>query len=298
MREHSPSDLAAQATSLRADRGLYAAAVGLAVVWWAVALAIRARDLIPVWHDQQTTFTQLVHHLATPYDTVGFVNVPWAALLLVPFGLIPLELSTLIQTILYFLCLTVLVKRIGGTRRHILLALTSFVALDATLELNVDWLIALGILLPVVWSGPFLIVKPQVALGIYAGAHLRQLVLAALVVGVVLALSVLLWGWWPPQMLASIARNSLNRPYNLAPVALMPALLSYAIGLAIGIRAVQKRDAVLGVYAWLFFVPYITLYSLLIPYAFACVRWPRVALIIHIATWVFYGGVLLLGLLL
>lgn len=284
--------------SRRPDLVLYGTVIGLAALWWAVALAIRARDLIPVWHDQQTTFTQLVHHLRAPYDTVGFVNVPWAALLLAPFGLIPLELSTLLQTILYFLCLTLLIKRIGGSRKHVLLALTSFVALDATLELNVDWLIALGILLPVVWSGPFLIVKPQVALGVYAGAKLRQLVLAALVVGVVLALSLLVWGWWPPQMFDSIARHSLNRPFNLAPVALMPALLSYAIGLAIGIRAVQKRDAVLGLYAWLFFVPYITLYSLLIPYAFACVRWPRVALIIHIATWVFYGGVLLLGLLL
>ncbi len=296
--DKSPNDSARPAALRRADRVLYGAAVGLAALWWAAALAIRARNLIPVWHDQQTTFTQLIHHLPAPYDTVGFVNVPWTALLLAPFGLIPLELSTLIQTILYFLCLTVLVKRMGGSLRHVLLALTSFIALDAALELNVDWLIALGILLPVMWSGPFLIIKPQVALGIYAGAQLRQLVIAALVVGVMLALSLLLWGWWPPQMLASIAQHSLNRPFNLAPVALMPAVLSYAVGLVIGIRAVQKKDAVLGVYAWLFFVPYITLYSLLIPYTLACVRWPRVALIIHIATWVFYGGVLLLGLVL
>src|SRR4051812_42583299 len=70
--------------------------VALALVWWAIALLFRAGNRIPVWYDQGTTFTQVGFHLADPYEVKGFVNPPWTALLLAPFGFLPLSIATLI----------------------------------------------------------------------------------------------------------------------------------------------------------------------------------------------------------
>lgn len=47
-----------------------------------------------------------------------------------------------------------------------------------------------------------------------------------------------------------------------------------------------------------FFVPYIPIYTVLVYMALVAVRLPLLALIIHIVTWVIYGGALVLGVLL
>jgi hypothetical protein len=261
----------------------------LAVIAWLAALWFRANSPTPVWYDQQTTFTQLVHHIGDPYRVAGFVNPPWTALFLAPFGLLPLELAALVQLCLYFGILTGVIFKFGGNTRTVLLALTSFFALDAALELNIDWLVCLGLLLPPILNGPFLLVKPQNAFGYWLSFERREFIRAALVVLVTLQVSVLIWGAWPGQMWEAIQRHTLGRFYNLAPMALLPAPVSIAIGLVLAVYAFRRRDPVLSILAGLFFVPYITLYALLPPFALFAIRYRRIALLISVVIWAVYG---------
>jgi hypothetical protein len=266
------------------------------MIWWALALIIRNADLIPIWYDQRQTFIQVGRHLLTPYDTPGFVNPPWTAALLLPIGWLPLEVATLLQASLYFAILTGIIFKFGGGLRATLITVTSFIAFDAVLELNIDWLVCLGLLIPIRWSMPLLVIKPQNALGYYLAAKPRDLLVAVVVLIALVLVSLLVWGWWPEPLLANIGRYSLGRAYNLAPVSLMPWPIAVVIGVGIAWLALRRRDPVLGILGGLFFAPYITLYSLLLPLALIALRWPRLAIVVSLALWIVYGGALFLGL--
>jgi hypothetical protein len=135
-------------------------------------------------------------HVNAPYEAAGrFINPPWTAGLLLPFAWLPLKVSTLLQTCLYFAILTSVIFRFNGTLRGVLIALSSFMAFDAVVELNIDWPVCIGLLVPPAFSGLFLFIKPQLALGCYFSLKRSQLVQAALLMIGVGAPSVVVWGW-------------------------------------------------------------------------------------------------------
>jgi hypothetical protein len=268
----------------------------MALLWWGVALGARAADLFPVWYDQRITFTQTLPHLANPYQIINFANPPWAAVLLAPFSLIPLPLAVLLQMCLYFAILAGAVFKLGGNFRTVVIALTSFLALQSAFELNIDWLVCLALLVPPTYSGPLLIIKPQVAPGYVLSFKPRDWVKAGLVLALVVLVSFILWGFWLSPMQAEASRIA-SRTYNIAPLALLPPILSIAIGVALAVWALRRRDPVIGVFAGLFFVPYIAFYSLLLHLTLWAVRQPRMALLISAALWLFYGGTILFLLL-
>ncbi len=262
-----------------------------ALAWWGFALIIRAHELVPVWIDQERIFRPATQQLADPFQVVFFANAPWTPALLLPFSLLPLPLATLAQLCLYFAILTAVIFKFGGSLKTVLIALSSFVAFDAAVELNVEWLAALGLLVPQTWSGPLLLVKPQVALGYVLSFTRRQLVRSGAVVLAALLVSLVVWPGWPLRMLDAAAPLA-GRGYNVAPMAFLSVYISPLIGVVLAWRAVRRHDAIVGVLAGLFFVPYIAFYSLLIPFALAAVRWPRMALLVSVVMWLVYGGLL------
>ncbi len=164
------------------------------------------------------------------------------------------------------------------------------------MELNIDWIVLLGLLVPPTWSGPFLLIKPQDALGVVITYRRRTILRMAAVTLGLLVVTLLIWGAWPPAMWNAIRAYSLGRSFNLAPVSLMPWPLSIAIGLIMAFYAIRRRDRAVSILAWLFFVPYITLYSLLLPFALLTFKSARLALIISVVMWIVYGSILILGL--
>jgi hypothetical protein len=273
-------------------------AIVFAVVWWLAALWLRGLEQVPIWYDQEVTFTLAGRHLADPFVLPGFVCPPWAAILLVPFSLPPLPIAVLLQTILQFALLVLVLFRFGGGLTACLLALSAYIAFQSTTEQNIDYLIYLGLLVPPTLSGVFLAIKPQIAFGYWLGLPPRQVVIATLVVGGLCLVSFAIWDFWPTTIWERVQVLSLPRAYNLAPLRLLPWPLSIALGLAGAYWAVRRRDAVLGVAAGLFFVPYLPAYSLLLHYGLLAVRYPRLALLISVVMWIIYGGVLAAGLLL
>lgn len=270
----------------------------LAVWWWTWALVLRGTGLIPVWYDQSATFTQVWAHWRTPYDLPAFTNAPWAVLALLPFNALALPWAVLAQLGLYFACLTLIMFRIRPRLRGVLVALTTFTSFDATLQLNVDWIVCLGLLVPAVWSGPFLLVKPQVALGYWFSLRPRTLTRALLITLLVSAAAAAIWGLWPLGILASVARNGhLTQVGNLAPWRYLSVPGAVGLGLVLAGWAWRRRDPVLGILAGVFFVPYLQPYSLLLHVSVLAARWPRLVLLISLTMWLVYGSVLAAGFL-
>ena len=270
-------------------------AVGLAVVWWGVALAFGQATGIAPWADQRTTFTQAVHHLQNPY-ALAWPYVPWTAALMAPFGLLPLPLAVLAQMVVYFALLAAVVYRFEGGLGALLVVLTSAIAFDTALEINLEWIVALGLVLPREWSGPLLVVKPQAALGYWFGFQWREWWRGGLVMLAVLALALILWPGWIDGMIGAVRANTLGdwgSRINLALSSLMPRPLAWLIGAGLAGLALYRRDVVIGVFAWQFFVPYSTFYGWMPAFALLAARWPRIALVVSLTLWALYGGVLI-----
>ncbi|HVO41200.1 MAG TPA: hypothetical protein VMT34_01195 [Aggregatilineales bacterium] len=278
----------------------------LAVVCWLAALYFQSTGKIAVWYDQQTTFTQLASHWRDPYVVPGFINPPWTVLLLLPFGLIPVPLAVLIQQCLYFGLLTAVIYKFTGGQvirlgrfrfdrfAIVLIVLTSFFALDSGIELSLEWIVCIGLLVPAAYSGPLLLVKPQDALGVVVSYRWRDVLRTGILTLAVVLASFALWGEWITPYLDSLRRASYYKSYNLAPSAIIGWIPALAIGLLLMAIAFRRRDPVLCVLAWQFFVPYSTLYILMLPFAIAATRFPRVALLISVTMWILYGRIALL----
>lgn len=273
----------------------------LALVWWLVAIYFRSLQIIPVWYDQETVFLQVSRYLFNPYAIPRFLNPPWAILPLLPFNvllnILSLHWAVLAQLCLYFALLTGVIRKLGGSTGALLLALTSFIALDSALELNIDWVICVGILAPPIISGPWLLMKPQSAMGFWLSLKFKTLLKAILVALIVLLISLILWPLWPSQIIHNQQTTLSSGNFNVAPMALLSVPVSIGIGLVLSWLAFRRRDAILGILAWPFFVPYIALYSLLLHFAVFAVRYPRVALLITVVMWILYGRFALSGLL-
>ncbi len=268
----------------------------MALVFWAMALWVRGLGVL-VWYDQAAFFLPSVSAFTNPYQFGGFVHIPWVVVLLAPFSLLPLELATLLQSCLLFGLITLVIFKFGGDMRAVVLTLTSFVAMDAIIEMNVDWGVIIGLLVPVQYSLPFLLIKPQLALGYYFGVPPRRWLPTILVGAVVVALSFLIWGFWFQKIAAAVPTVSIERSFNIAPLHLLPWPVSIAIGVVLAYLAYKRQDPAIGIIAWFFFTPYIAFYALLLLFGIIAVRLQKLALIIHICTWIVYGGVVVLSLL-
>ncbi len=277
-------------------RAALALAAGLAVFWFLVASRVSFTTGIGMWGDQYNIYTRLDAALADPYAGGLYTNVPWGAVIVAPLALLPFEWSVLAQMVVYFVLLVLLIYRFGGGFWTVVLVLTSSLAYDTALEISLEWIVVIGLLVPPVASGPFLLVKPQAALGAWFGFRWREILWGGVVVLVVIAVALVIWPGWVEKMLAAVMGNSLGEWGNRVNVAisrLVPRLIAWAIGLGLAYLAFRRKDVVIGVLAWQFFVPYATFYGMMPAFALLATRWPWAALAISLAAWVPYSRVLL-----
>ncbi len=268
-------------------------ALVIAVIWWLVALHERAGTRFLVWDDQASTFTSALTFLQHPNDSPGFFNPPWAMILLIPFDPLPLEWAAFAQICLYFVLLAGIVYKFGGNKWSLIVALTSLLAVDTALEINIDWMVCIGLLVPAVWSAPFLMVKPQAAFGYVFSFKRRDFVRATIVGLVVMLAAFLFWGNWPLAMWNSMQLNDTNVLVNLAPKNIIGLPVSIIVGIALGIYAFRKRDPILCTAAGFFFVPYTAPNSVLIIFTLLACRWPRALLLVSAVCWFIVIGLLL-----
>ncbi|MCI0351957.1 MAG: hypothetical protein L0Z53_21255, partial [Acidobacteriales bacterium] len=262
-------------------------ALAMAVVWWLATFIIRQTGILHVWTDQSDKFTLAATHFFDPYSGMsGFFSPPWAVLTLAPLEWLPLEMATLVQVLIYFGLLALIAHRFEIRRMGWLVLLLSPLALDAVLELNIDWIAAIGLVVPAEFSLIFLSIKPQAFPGYVFTLTWKQLVRAAGILSAVLLLSFVVWGPnWLLGLYTEFGTRSLALGASLSLWIFMPRLVSIALGLALLAFAFYRHDAVLKILAGVFFTPYLPTYSAIIPFMFLCIRFPRVGLLVCFALW-------------
>jgi hypothetical protein len=256
-------------------------------VWWIASMFMRQLDVLHVWTDQQDKFVLAASNFLDPYSGMsGFFSPPWGVLPLVPFEFMPLPLATLIQALIYFGLLSWIAHRYEIRRIGLLAAMLSPLALDAVMELNIDWIAAIGLVVPPQWSLIFLAVKPQAFTGYIFTLTWRQLMRAILIMLIMVLVSFLIWGVdWLTGLYVEFGTRSLALNASLAPMGFMPPLVSVALGLALLAYAFYRQDDVLKILSGVFFTPYLPTYTAIIPFLFVCIRFPRIGFFVCIGLW-------------
>lgn len=281
-------------------------ALAAAVLWWCFAVWLTL-NTVPgtVWEDQRWTFLNV--NLRQPYQTPGFVNPPWTVLFLLPLQPFSLGGGVMLQLIIFFVCLVGLIHRFGGKTPFwtMLIVVTSPLALDNAIELNIDWLVCLGLLVPPAYSAPLLLVKPQLALGYLLSFKWEDLIRWLMVLLITITLSLMIWGNWLPAWVRNIT-TILRLAVNMAPMSwagTIPALVLCGLLMILAFRhayQMQRQqdapqptekhrlhppDALLSILAGMCLVPYLATYSALLPLTLIAIRYPRLALVISLALW-------------
>lgn len=102
----------------------------------------------------------------SPYDVAGFHNPPWMLLLMLPFGLFPLEEG---RALFFIASVLVFVFILWKTESGLLATIAIFLSptlLGGLLASNPDIFVLSGVLISPVWGLFVLLIKPQLGLGL------------------------------------------------------------------------------------------------------------------------------------
>lgn len=198
-------------------------------------------------------------HGRSPYNAEGFFNPPWAAILLIPFAILPENVGRAVMVIAALAVYAYVAHKLGGNKLTIGLLLLSPPVLHGLLNGNIDWLAVLGVVLPA-WLGLFfLAIKPQIGMIVVLylffaewrkGGPLRVLK-TFLPVGLASVASIAIFGPWFLDIpgVDEIAINA-----SLLPLAL-------PIGLALTVTAIRKNEIRYSMIASPMLSPYLLLHS-------------------------------------
>lgn len=136
-----------------------------------------------------------------PYDHL-FHNPPWVAPVLWPLAVLPLRIGFVMSGLLAIAMAVWLISQEGGSWLAILATLLSPAFICTLINGNIEWLPLLGIVIGNAWGVPLLLAKPQAG-GVAALLFFKRAEFDWRFwlpsVGVV-AVSLLIWGWWPSQI--------------------------------------------------------------------------------------------------
>ncbi len=198
-------------------------------------------------------------HGRSPYNAEGFFNPPWTAILLIPFAVLPENLGRAIMILSSLVTYSFVAYRLGAKKTSIVFLLLSPPVLHVIINGNIDWLAALGFILPPQWGLFFVTIKPQIGIAVIpfwlieAGRKggLKLVIKTFSPVITVSALSFALFGLWPLKI-----SHTLDLQWNAS---LWP--VSIPVGLALFVAAIRKRKIEYSMAASPCLSPYVALHS-------------------------------------
>lgn len=132
-----------------------------------------------------------------------YSNPAWLALLLAPFGLLPMRLGWAMMCAVTLMLSLALLHRWeprSGLLKPVLILLsppTVYILLHG----QIDGIVISAVFLPVEWWVLAALIKPQVAIGLLGGVPRADWLKTALVTGVVGLVTILIFGLWPLDLL-------------------------------------------------------------------------------------------------
>ncbi len=195
----------------------------------------------------------------SPYEVEGFFNPFWALIPLIPIAILPEPLSRAALFVATLLALTYTAHRLGGKLAGTLLLLMSPPAIHGLLNGNIDWLAALGIVLPSQIGLFFVTIKPQIGLAIaifwtteaWKKGGWQRVVKLLWPLIVAFVFSTIAFGFWPAR---ATVETSLWWNASLWP-------MSIPVGLALLVTAIRKGKINYAIGASPCLSPYVLFHS-------------------------------------
>lgn len=200
--------------------------------------------------------TQLLHGL-NPYNVQFFQNPIWALLPLLPLSVLGSAMGATVVFFLTVFSFAFVALRLGAKPVTLSLLLLSPFMFYALVYGNIDWLVVWGYLLPPPIGMFFVVLKPQLGMGVmiywayeaWKSGRTRQLVRVFAPVGIALLLNLAIFGNW----LADRASNTMDAFWNVSAFPWALPLGFSLVGLAI-----YRANPRLAISASPLLTPYLT----------------------------------------
>jgi len=150
-------------------------------------------------------------HLRNPYTVTGYYNPPWTLLFLTPFLALP---ASWIQPTYFYISLGALgwvCYKLNMKKSSTLAFLTSLPVVSILVYGNIEWLTLLGMFLPPQIGLFFVLMKPQVGIGIAIWWIIeaykkgwKEIIHILWPITLVLSLSIIVYGPWPLNVLSAL----------------------------------------------------------------------------------------------
>jgi hypothetical protein len=191
----------------------------------------------------------------SPYAAPGFYNPPWALVPLIPLAILPVEWGSAILSVANLLVFALIAAKMGAKPAALVLFLIAPQILSIVLDPNIDWLAALGFVLPPQIGVFFVLMKPQMGvwLALYwavdalRAGGIKKAATIAVPVSLAFLLSFAIYGLYPLRA-AELNHASWN-------ASLWPASLPF--GLALVVSALKYKRPGLAILAAPFLSPYV-----------------------------------------
>jgi hypothetical protein len=196
----------------------------------------------------------------SPYIVDGFYSPPWLLLLISPLAFLPAQLGCSIVFLLTLFSFAFVAYKLGATKWLILLFVITPHVLKIGLNGNVDWLVALGSLLPPQFGLFLVTVKPQLGLPVvlfwlwqvWSFGGFKKVFFTFAPLLVVTIFSFAFYGLWPLRF-----SNVASETWNIAP---WPYMLP--VGLALLISSIRKNKIHASFLSAPFLSPYMVVFSM------------------------------------
>ena len=196
-----------------------------------------------------------------PYEQQFFMTPPWAILALVPFVMFPPNFARGLVLVAGLGVLIYTAWRLHAPKIAMIALLISPTAIGSFLAGNLDPLVLLGIFLPPLWGLFFLMIKPQVGIGV-AIYYLTQTWQSNKWIGIIRTFSPIFLAYLISGILFPVWINRMiSKPSDVWNRSIFP--YGIPLGLFFLWLAVKRRNAFFALAAAPFLSPYLTFYTYL-----------------------------------
>lgn len=195
----------------------------------------------------------------SPYTVPGFYSPPWLLLPFIPLALLPTNLGGAILFVLNLLSFAFVAYRLGAKPLTMVILVFSPQVIAGSFAANVDWIAILGFLLPPQIGLFFVLLKPQIGLGVaifwfveaWRRGKIKEVVKVFAPVTLAYILSFIIFGFWPARYL--------ELPESVWNTSMFP--YSIAIGLVLLGLAIKNRSLNYSITASPLLSPYVAWYT-------------------------------------
>jgi hypothetical protein len=244
------------------------------------------------WLENYGPAALAVWHGLSPFSVPVFFAAPWAVFLLIPFALLPHNLGRWCLLVLAICAYALLAYRLGAKPMTMALLLLSYPVLADITNGNIEWLAMLGFILPAQIGLIFVLIKPQVGIGValywlmeaWHTGGIRQVIKTFAPVTILFLLSFALYGFWPLYFLNTLqmareirSAQAIDYNFSLWPWGLL-------IGLPLLVQSIRRREKRLSMMSSPFLAPY----ALIATYGTCLLAWidqPVLFFIAWLLTW-------------